>query len=242
MVVELREPLDLWLQLRVDVAHDLGGLIGFLLCGFHDLTARINRIGSPLNALRYPLHHHDRILRIHRPRLRRGCQRGTGLRGRPKALRGLPRGFADLLPGLHIGLHITRKPLHRLRSVLTQRLCVGTLVLIVLLAPPRRGRTQQQRRQIIVTGLIAAILLVLVVLLLVLRRELWQLLLLLILLALPQLLGEIINLLPIRLVRLLPRILLRLLPRLLHTLVWLPTLRSCVGTRIGLPAVVFRIR
>ncbi|SKW19126.1 Uncharacterised protein [Mycobacteroides abscessus subsp. abscessus] len=70
------------------------------------------------------------------------------MRGRTEALRSLPGRLADLLTGLHVGLHIARKALYCLGCVLSQRL--GIRALLLVLAAPRGGRTQQQRRQVIV--------------------------------------------------------------------------------------------
>ncbi|SHW98897.1 Uncharacterised protein [Mycobacteroides abscessus subsp. abscessus] len=185
--------LGLRFQLRVGVAYGLGDLIGFTLSCFHDLTASVNRVGGALDSLRDTLNHRDGILWVHRTGLCRGCQRRTGLCGRAEALRGLPGRLADLLTGLHVGLHIARKALHRLRCILSQRLSVRPLLLIVLLAAPRGGRTQQQRGQVIVTGLVIAVLLV-AILLIVLRREPRRLLLFLVLFVLLlQLFGQIID-------------------------------------------------
>ncbi|SIH14224.1 Uncharacterised protein [Mycobacteroides abscessus subsp. abscessus] len=236
--------------MRVGIPARLSDLISFTLSGFHDLTARIDRVRGALNTLRNTLNHRDRILGVHRTGLRRRSQRRTGLCGRTEPLRGLPRRLPDLLPGLHISLHIAREALHRLRSILSQCLGIRPL-LVVLLTPPRGRRTQQQRGQVVVTRLLIAVLLV-AILLIVLRREPRRLLLFLVLLVLLlqlfgqiidalavlsgllllilQLPGQIIDLLLIRrlirrLVGLLRRILLRLLRcLLLHTLIRLPAL------------------
>ncbi|CPX12332.1 Uncharacterised protein [Mycobacteroides abscessus] len=195
LVVELCELLGLWFQLRVGIPEGLGDLIGFTLSCFHDLTASVNRVGGALDSLRDTLNHRDGILWVHRTGLCRGCQRGTGLCGRAEALRGLPGRLPDLLTGLHVGLHIARKALHRLRCILSQCLGIRTL-LVVLLTASRGGRAHQQCGQVIVTRLIVAILLT-AILLIVLRREPRRLLLFLILLVLLQLFGQIIDALAI---------------------------------------------
>ncbi|SLC98309.1 Uncharacterised protein [Mycobacteroides abscessus subsp. massiliense] len=141
-VVELCELFGLRFELRVGIPDCLSDLIGFTLSSFHDLRARIDRVRGALNTLRDTLNHRDGILRIHRTGLRRRRQRGAGLSGRTEALRSLPGRLADLLTGLHVGLHIARKALHRLGSILSQRLSVRPLLLLVLLTPPCGRRTE----------------------------------------------------------------------------------------------------
>ncbi|SEB18049.1 hypothetical protein SAMN04488580_109174 [Mycobacterium sp. 283mftsu] len=118
LVVELRELLGLRFQLRARIPDRLGDLIGCSLRSFHDLGARVDRIGGALNSLCRALDQALHILRVHRTRLGRRCQRRTGLPGFAESLRGLTRGLADLLPGLHVRLHIPGNALRGLRTVL----------------------------------------------------------------------------------------------------------------------------
>ncbi|SHW55062.1 Uncharacterised protein [Mycobacteroides abscessus subsp. abscessus] len=70
LLVKLPSLIHLWPQRRVGVPDRLGDLIGLALSGFHDLTARIDRVRRALNALRDTLNHRDGILWVHRPGLR----------------------------------------------------------------------------------------------------------------------------------------------------------------------------